>query len=1106
MSLNIQKIKDNRDEILKAEIVSLFMLIEKTSLGWWHEKEYLQNVENDEASDTIPLLLKQITENLSLRSPFIEELDINAYDDFVNSNWRGWRNIESTSEDYKRKILQVIYGSCEGLNSGIEKGSPKEDEKIPGSTPFLVNSYGCVPKNVEPQYLDKTRNILFSNIQEIDSVIDFNEKEKLETECDNLFDKDIQTLIKELSDSQVNFSSIKGVRKKIYKLLQLLYSRIPSDTRFPANDTSLFAQAFMSTSLFKSSLSSLCLEADNIEIKEFDAKKLKWRILGIQYDKLKLTEKALKVSNITWYRNKINEVDDEIKSLLEENIPIGNEIYRDETGSYFLVGENIGINIENNDFDKLNDEIKIKEEIDSVFIEKFKNEVLPCISLTKASRGIMGIGYFVEKSKENFLKYNCPEKFELEGSCFNSGGKCEICKIRLADRDNDDKLICPICSSRTGDRLLDWVCKLDEDPETIWLDDLHGKNGRIALISLKFELQDWLNGNSINGMLMRDDDYSAYRRLCIHVFGLIKKNILKEDVKSLEFNNQDKEKIKSFLSLFDENAILKPYDEISLKLENGKNIESVPSDNGYRNTANTFLRERNWLESFAFFDEQNSTLLSNKKKRKEQAFDGYDENVGIKGHLHEIFRINYLRNLINNILMERSVGLIWENFISCKLSSSHLVNFDDRYINWKGLTDEDINLLSEILLQFSLRKNPSPARLKRVWETTEDFFKEIKSFLSTDEFLGLSKRYIWNNIDIAEGEYADGDILFWASGSTVYLITSTESFKDKDTFYLKSVNGQNHQNVIPLKKEDRSEKEFKPFFSILDPTPVSWQFAVSAEKVPKLIKAIEKRYYENFKWVYGKLPLHIGVVFQDHKKPLYLGIKALRKIRRDGMSRLDLRKEISAKELKAEQKDAFNYQIPPEETALCEKYYSLFEKKEGQGKYEFYLFPEENRKTKLGTTAGVDDNDKFFYYPNTFDFEFLDTNARRNEIFYDKGKRYLKLKRNRPYRLRDFKKFEKFRSYFSDKKQSIKLQKMAGLIYSKLEDWQGENSSLNKFLKSAFINILELKTDEQKKEIAYFLGSSSWETLFDSEDKNIDENLYMFLDMFEFWHTALKEI
>ena len=26
-----------------------------------------------------------------------------------------------------------------------------------------------------------------------------------------------------------------------------------------------------------------------------------------------------------------------------------------------------------------------------------------------------------------------------------------------------------------------------------------------------------------------------------------------------------------------------------------------------------------------------------------------------------------------------------------------------------------------------------------------------------------------------------------------------------------------------------------------------------------------------------KLPLHIGVVIQDYKKPLYLGIKALRK-------------------------------------------------------------------------------------------------------------------------------------------------------------------------------------------------------------------------------------
>ena len=78
----------------------------------------------------------------------------------------------------------------------------------------------------------------------------------------------------------------------------------------------------------------------------------------------------------------------------------------------------------------------------------------------------------------------------------------------------------------------------------------------------------------------------------------------------------------------------------------------------------------------------------------------------------------------------------------------------------------------------------------------------------------------------------------------------------------------------------------------MDPTPISWQFAIPAEYVPNLIKNITRYYNENFIWVYGKLPLHIGVVIQNYKKPLYLGIKALRKIRRDNVEEIHLKVKL----------------------------------------------------------------------------------------------------------------------------------------------------------------------------------------------------------------------
>ena len=343
-----------------------------------------------------------------------------------------------------------------------------------------------------------------------------------------------------------------------------------------------------------------------------------------------------------------------------------------------------------------------------------------------------------------------------------------------------------------------------------------------------------------------------------------------------------------------------------------------------------------------------------------------------------------------------------------------------------------------------------------------------------------------------------------ADNNTVYLISSIEKIDDKQEFNLKKHGEKNSQTVKTLKREDATEINYKPYFTILSPTPISWQFIIPAQYLPNLIKNVQEEYYRNFKWVYGKLPLHIGVVVQNYKSPLYVGINALRKIRRDKVDWHDLSIEVSRKELKARQNTAFTYQEPPEQNSQCEEFYSLFEKASGQGRYEFYLYPNKY-KIWLATTQNSSDTDEFKIYPNTFDFEFLDTNARRNDIFYTKEKRFLKNKSNRPYDLYNWQYYEKFREYFfSDKKSSSKLQKLVSLIHSKLEDWKDKDESLKMFMESAFINILELKNKEQQDRFAGVLGLTSFEELRNLSIDEFESKLLMILDMFDFWHTVLK--
>ena len=927
-------------------------------------------------------------------------------------------------------------------------------------------------------------------------------------------------LFDELSANNLSFWKLIELRIRIYNLVFLLYKDIPSDSRFPVNDTSLFDQVYMSTSLFKASLSGILLRSQNgeINITNFNHRNIKWSILGIQYDKLGLAEKGLKAASIKWYKDTAEKVDNEIKKLIEINYPLGNEVYRDETGIYFVVTENVIGNKDEN-FYKLNDDLdKIKEKIQGIFSNNFEGEIYPAIFLTEPSRGLMNLGHLVEKAKENFLKVEYPENFkEKLRHDSNPNGICQICGMRLANKTNKDDLICDVCKNRMEGRINKWV----ENPsdETIWIDELQDKNGRIALVTLKFELEKWLNGDLLNSLIIQQESFQLqidYIQNFIYLFlsnlpvnfreSSINEKITKiiNELKTISDRNKKKElgrlkgkleslkrKIDNINNLIEQirssNWFKKQLNEdLSIVGFTGKDFDGIFSEieKLYNQIKNEY--EIEVLENISLFPDKLSSDAYNGCKRNNETFNDY----------------------IKQVFFGAIKGNIWEKLIKNSILNS-VIDWQTEEIKWSSLTNEQIKFLSQLLLQFLLRKNPSPARLRRIWETTREFFEELESKIISlaDIREERQKRLVWNNIDIPDGEYKDGEILFWAKNKTAYLISSIEKINDKRKFNLKPCNN-NSNEVVELSIDSAIEQSYQPYFTILKPTPISWQFIIPAENIPSLIENVQEEYYKNFKWVYGKFPLHIGIIVQNYKKPLYIGIQALRKIRRDGMEWKSLGKEISAEAFKARQKEAFYYHQVSEKVSDCENFYSLFEKISGEGKYEFYLYPETKEKVWLNTTQNVADTDKFYIYPNTIDFEFLDTNTRRNDIYYNdndkNGKRFLKSKNLRPYDLDDWQYFEKFKDFFSsDKKASSKLHKLISLIYSKLADWE-DAESFQRLMISSFVNVLELKDNSEN--FAGILGVEKFEKLQDMNPKEFKDKLKMLIDMFEFWHTALKEV
>ncbi|KHO62654.1 CRISPR-associated protein, Csx11 family [Thermoanaerobacter sp. YS13] len=1102
--LNLENLKKYKDEILKAEIGALLFNLGKTHVGFSFWKPYFPNSNykwssyKEYVDKFLDTELTQVDKQLE---DFINAIQINLT--FI-TNLIKMKEIMQGGESSLDFVNKIFFRGCENINSGIDKGSPKK--QLEGNL-WISNAFGSFKKNVESQDFDDARISFYNKLHNFLS-------------CNNYYEK---------PDWQ-------EIRKFVFAEIKNWYSRLLSDSRFPVNDVTLWDQVYMTATMFKAVLAHLCIDSSKVDDYMKNPSSIRWRILGIQYDKLGLAEKGYKPQQIQWYREVSKEIDDEIKKLLEYVYPIGNEIYRDETGIYFLVGEDLGEDLKDErSLAKLKSDLK---EIEGKIIDIFKtnsfDELYPAIFLTKASRGIMNLTYLLEKAKENFLKADwskketdiCLEKSESG----KAKGICQVCGQRLVferDKSDEDKNICDIClKEKTQGRIERWF--KNRDKETIWIDELKDKNDRIALVTMKFELYDWLNGNMLNSMLVREEDFNDYISIIKDLLNLIKSELSKGELESLKIDNTAEDKIKKFLLLYDVGGIYKPFNEVYEHLKKNKNIDNVP---GRHKDLTKRLLAEDWIEDFSFFNKSSRMITINKKRN--ESIQNYLKDNGAKGHLYEIFAINYLILQIYNTLLERSIGDRWEEFIKQKLGNK--IDFENRKIDWQNLTDDDIEFLSTLIFQFILRKNSSPARLRRIWDSTKEFFEDIKANICA--YAGIPQnrrvRYYWGNVkienkNIPDGEYYDGEAIFWADKGKVYLISNIKDFTNDKKFNLKKY--EDKKNIgTSLNLNDSTKSEYyQPYISIIDPTPISWQFIIPAEYVPNLIENVIKKYSENFKFVYGKLPLHIGIVVQDYKKPLYVGVKALRKIRRD----VEDTEELILEEKAFKIKNVLKCQKIEESLNNTHNYYSLYW---GTHKkcYEVFLKPNNKNKKWIESIDELGDNEEINIIPNTFDFEFLDTNTRRNDIYYDekkdnngenKGwKRKIAPKSSRPYDLETWEKFKKFKELFGKENingsiRSTKLQKLISVLYEKWEvlvNYENQKEDVKEgikaFLASSFVNILKLNNDkdlaDRIRDLFDIDKSEKDVKIYEQlKRKMTSDNVQLFLDMFEFWHTTLREV
>jgi hypothetical protein len=309
-----------------------------------------------------------------------------------------------------------------------------------------------------------------------------------------------------------------------FQLVREQFSHGLGDTRRPINEVTLADWSSSVAALFKSAVAAAVLDEKETEIRQWKIQReiidhdLNWRLLRVSFDGLRFLEQAATVSDTLGRRAALQTVLDQVRELLEDTYPFGNEIYRDENGAAFVVPALAGDDAQGT---------KLHSLIDGLILEKFEalGEVKPVIEISEANQKAEKLSSLLGQALPPLRAFEQKLK-TWWASAADLNDRCTACGVRpqgwgAPSRDlktkAESRSVCYVCLERRGTRSRDWARSRDGQNEqeqrlwrrTIWLDEVADKNGRLALLVGRFDLSQWLSGEMVQTMIIGYDHAGA---------------------------------------------------------------------------------------------------------------------------------------------------------------------------------------------------------------------------------------------------------------------------------------------------------------------------------------------------------------------------------------------------------------------------------------------------------------------------------------------------------------------------------------------------------------------------------------------------------------------
>ncbi len=939
-------LEKNREALLRAELAALFHDLGKLSIAFVNSKsEDPEPKSSDDEkfhhhkivgtgflSQALDELLKTLTVKVNV--PGLPQ-DEAAFVDFIQLH----HTPRDASPGFLVKLLCADSRGADGADSGVDKGTPGRKQAL-GKT-CVAAAFG---QETALEDLDAQRKALIAEILPVLGQ----------------------------SITQETFRALRAaIRPHFEKGL--------GETRRAANDVTLWDHAYSVASLYKAALAGMLLDGKSREPRE-----VTWRFFRVGFDGLGLIAKGHKIGDILGYRDKLEQAKDAVADIVEFAWAIGNEVYRDENGVYFILPALVDAHKQQACDQALAATIRQR------VLEITAGEVVPIIAGESAgSRGLTRLGpQIAQTDRDVRIPYAAgeqptwPEHWgdgpqlaerlrDSKKDNESNLGQCDVCvyqgecaafeKGRMPQADGcpvcqahpkcENQGVCPTCGQRRQSRVQPWLEQKRQS--TIWIDEVADRNDRVALIVGRFDLTHWLDG--------------AFEHTYLN--SLLSHSMAEWHQKTVSKGMQDAAVGVNYSATLE-------YLKYVLAPPEGKEEEAV-------------IRLSSFLD-FAVGKKNLIGTLESIYERAAQPIEQTPENLATL-----LFRKHPSSARLRRIW--RTTEDFWQVTVARVLQEFTYDRFAEQA---QPARHQRVAITAENVSLSPLRPLPSLAYDARIGPLRLSVYWDQKRFITLDNLQLLMEQ---------TGATSANALCDWLNRQQFIHIEEPITGQAR-----KRALEDKPERKYPLRGSALTD-DYKPYVSTLA-TPRTFMALVPGVDAADILREISQKYEAHFGKVRNRLPLHLGVVYFHRRSPLYAAMDAARRmlpvgcraaetwtLKNDAQS-ITLRDSRAGVKLEFENGRQWDVDVTTGDPDIPDDYYPYFLVAAENHPMMVLAVPDPTQAGKLLPLVHARDlkqGNRVRITPSLFDFEYLETIGRRFEVSYADGQRRARagLAGSRPYNL-----------------------------------------------------------------------------------------------------------